>query len=248
MDGTDSERLSQITTRWTMLVRAHTDPADAARSAQCALLDCYGGAVGRYLLGAVHDPDVAAELSQEFAVRFLRGDFKRADPGRGRFRDYLKTALSHLVADHYRARQAAPRPLPADVAAGNDPTTADDDPFLASWRAELLDRTWEALAAAHPTEHAVLLARVTEPDLSSSALADLVAARLGKPLTAAAARKALQRAHGHFAELLVAEVAASLKVPDDARAGNPAELEEELRALDLLRYCGSALAKQETAG
>src|SRR3712207_7176976 len=48
----------------------------------------------------------AEELLQEFAVRFLRGDFRRADPQRGRFRDYVKTALIHLVIDHQRAEQA----------------------------------------------------------------------------------------------------------------------------------------------
>ncbi len=241
MEWADREHLSQISTLWTMLVRAHASPADAARSAQCAMLERYGGAVGRYLLGAVRDPDAAAELTQEFAVRFLRGDFRRADPGRGRFRDYLKTALIHMVTDHRRARTGAPGPLPADVAASADPADGEDDAFLASWRAELLDRTWDALAAAHPTEHAVLLLRVSEPDLTSPALAEQAGARLGRPLTAAAARKALQRAHAHFAGLLVAEVARSLDGPP------PADVEAELRDVDLLRYCRSALTERGPA-
>jgi RNA polymerase sigma-70 factor (ECF subfamily) len=228
------EHLSQISTLWTMLLRAHT-PADDAAAAQHELLERYGGAVGRYLLGAVHDPDAAAELTQEFAVRFLRGDFRRADPGRGRFRDYLKTALIHLVTDHHRARQGAPRPLPAEVAAASG-ATDDEDKFLASWRAELLDRTWDDLAASHPTEHAVLMVRVAEPDLPSSEIGERAAERLGRPISAAAARKALQRAHGHFAELLVAEVGRSLDEPT-AR-----DLEAELRELDLLRYCRSAMS------
>jgi DNA-directed RNA polymerase specialized sigma24 family protein len=235
------EHLSQITTQWTMLLRAHATPADAAAAAQHVLLDRYGGAVSRYLLGAVRDDDAAADLAQEFAVRFLRGDFRRADPGRGRFRDYLKTALSHLVTDHRRARAAAPRPLPLDAAVPAD--EADDDAvFLASWRAELLDRTWDALAAGHPTEHAVLLVRVSEPDLASAAVAEKAGARLGRPLTAAAARKALQRGHGRFAELLVREVTRSLGEPA------PAEVEGELQELDLLRYCRSALAEHDAAG
>ena len=105
------EHLSQITTLWTMLLRAHT-PADDAAAARHALLERYGGAVGRYLLGAVHDPDAAAELTQEFAVRFLRGDFRRAEAARGRFRDYLKTALIHLV-DRLLPRQAGRAPATA---------------------------------------------------------------------------------------------------------------------------------------
>src|SRR5437868_1827150 len=162
MAPSDREHLSQISTQWTMLLRAHASPDDRAVAAQHALLLRYGGAVGRYLLGAVRDPDAAAELAQEFAVRFLRGDFRGADPGRGRFRDYLKTALIHLATDHHRSRQAGPRSLPPDAAAPE--TSEDEDAFVAGWRAELLDRTWDALAAAHPTEHAVLLLRVNDPD------------------------------------------------------------------------------------
>jgi len=140
-----------------------------------------------------------------------------------------------LVTDHRRARLAAPRPLPADAAAPEP--VADQDAFDVGWRADLLDRTWDALAAAHQTEHAVLLARVNDSDLPSSTLAEQVSARLGRPLTAAAARKALQRAHADFAVLLVQEVARSLDTP------TPEALEEELRALDLLRYCRTALTK-----
>jgi DNA-directed RNA polymerase specialized sigma24 family protein len=82
MDPDRDDWLSQITTEWTMLLGAHAGTAAAARPLQHALLERYGGAVARYLLGAVRDPDVAADLAQEFAVRFLRGDFRRADPGR----------------------------------------------------------------------------------------------------------------------------------------------------------------------
>jgi RNA polymerase sigma-70 factor (ECF subfamily) len=237
------QHLSQLSTLWTLLLRAHAAPADAALSAQHALLERYGGAVYRYLLGAVRDPDAAAELAQEFAVRFLRGDFRRADPGRGRFRDYLKAALIHLIADHRRAGRQRPRSLAPDTPGPAPPEPPDDEAaFLASWRAELLDRTWDALAAASPTQHAVLLARVDEPELPSPQLAERVGARLGRPLTAAAARKALQRAHARYAELLVEEVARSLGEP------TPAELAEELRALDLLRYCRSVLAQRGPAG
>jgi RNA polymerase sigma-70 factor (ECF subfamily) len=239
MEPADCEHLSRISTLWTMMWQAHAGTAEGAASAQHALLERYGGAVYRYLLGALHDPDVAAELTQEFAVRFLRGDFRRADPECGRFRDYLKTALSHLVTDHHRARQHRPRPLDPDMPEPASPEPPDDEAlFLASWRAELLDRTWEALAAVHPTQHAVLLIRVGEPELPSPQIAERVRVRLGRPLTAGAVRKALQRAHAQYAELLVDEVSRSIGAPA------PAELEAELRTLDLLRYCRSAVAKR----
>src|SRR5262249_18645940 len=150
-----------------------------------------------------------------------------------------KTALSHLVTDHRRAQVGSPRPLPPDVADRADPADDEGEEFLASWRAELLDRTWDGLAAAPPTAHARRLLRGTDPDLTSAELAEQAGAQLGRPLTAAAARKALQRAHAHFAELLVAEVARSLDGPTSV------DVEAELRELDLLRYCRSVARTSE---
>jgi RNA polymerase sigma-70 factor (ECF subfamily) len=205
------------------------------------LLQRYSGAAYRYLLGAVRDPDVAAELCQEFALQFVRGDFRRADPERGRFRDYLKTALIHLVTDYQNERRAAPRrlspdePEPAAPAAESLSTEQD---FLQSWREELLERTWKALAEANPSYHAALLLRVENLDMPSSEMAQQLAGQFGKPISAAWVRKVLQRAHRKFAELLVDEVAYSLE------AATHAQLGEELRELDLLKYCRSALARR----
>lgn len=238
--GAADDRLSQISTMWTMLLRAHGEPDDAARAARREMLERYGRAAHRYLLGAVRDPDAATELAQELAVRFLRGDFHRADPDRGRFRDYLKTALIHLVIDYRRAEGARPRALAHDPPAPMPPES-DDEIFLAGWRGELLDRTWDALATAHPSSHAALLLRVEQPEWTSAQLADEIARRTGKPGTPAAARKAIERGHGQFAALLIEEVARSLDRPSRA------DIEEELKALDLLRYCRSALESWRSA-
>ena len=51
-------------------------------------------------------------------------------------------------------------------------------------------------------------------------------------------RKALQRSHAKFAELLVEEVAISLGEPSRE------ELAKELGELDLLKYCRSALERR----
>src|SRR5436190_1193761 len=137
MSADENERLSRISTHWTLVFQAHADRADAV--AQGTLLQRYRRAVFRYLLGALRDADQAEELAQEFALRFLRGDFRRAHPERGRFRDYVKTALSHLVTDLHRARKAGPLPLggPEPAAA---PAAPEDD-FLRCWREEVLECT-----------------------------------------------------------------------------------------------------------
>ncbi len=232
------DRLSRIATQWSAVLAAHQGPDDHSR--QSALLERYSGAVFRYLLGAVRDPDVAEELAQEFALRFVRGDFRRADPERGRFRDYLKTAVINLVTDYHRARQVAPMQLASrapEVVAPAESIVAEPD-FLLNWREELLQHTWKALAEAQPDYHAILLHRVENPDATSAQAAEELQARLQKPISAAGVRKAVQRAHSKFADLLVDEVTASLDTP------TPEAISEELRTLDLLKYCKSALARR----
>ena len=99
-----------FSTHWTTLFRAHQGESDADTGARQQLLLRYYGAVYRYLLGIVRDPAAAEDLTQEFAVRFLRGDFRRAAPERGRFRDFLKTAVRHLAMDHWRQKEKASPP------------------------------------------------------------------------------------------------------------------------------------------
>ena len=142
------QRLSQIQTLWTIVGRAGgVGSTQAVNSAQEQLLERYGKVVYRYLLGALRDPDAADELSQEFALRFIRGDLAGADRDRGRFRDYLKGVLFHLIGDYHRRRRKQPLPLLDEhqPAAAADHAAASDDEFLNSWRSELLNRAWNSL-------------------------------------------------------------------------------------------------------
>ena len=235
--------LSQLPTLWSQVLGAHDANPDARRDAQEALLARYGGAVRRYLLASVRDPHVASDLVQEFALRFLRGDFRRADPARGRFRDYLKGALGNLVADHFRRRRASPGQLPDENLGPADraEAAAGDPEFRASWRDALLERAWEALAEdERQTDrplHTVLRFRAANPELRSPELAAEVGRALGKAVTAAGVRQTLHRARERFADLLLGVVADSLDPATRER------LEEELTEVGLLDYCRSALAR-----
>src|SRR5271165_1024348 len=111
--GKAGTNLNHISTIWSMVRKAHGVPG-AANPALEALLERYSGAVYRYLLGALRDPHAADDLSQEFSLRFVRGDFRNADPQRGRFRDLVKTVLFHLIVDYQRRQKAGPRALPPD--------------------------------------------------------------------------------------------------------------------------------------
>ena len=238
MEHVDAEpRLSEMSTHWTVVFQAHSGTPEEMNAAVSRLMCRYGGAVHRYLLKAVKDPDVAAELDQEFAVRFLRGDFRNSDPTRGRFRDYVKRAVQNLITDYYR-RKRATRTVQSS---GQEPAVQDpglarfEKQFIESWRADLLDRAWHALSeleknTGHPF-HTVLRSRVDNPGLTSSILAERLSTQLGRPLSAGAVRQALQRSRRKYVEFLLTEVLASLNRPSQD------ELEEELSDLRLLDYC-----------
>jgi RNA polymerase sigma factor (sigma-70 family) len=232
----DDARLSRIATRWSLVAEAHSREEEDAVATRQALFERYAAASYRYLLGAVHDAEAAEELCHEFAVRFLSGDFHRADPARGRFRDYVRKALINLANDHHRSRRDHPQRLPESLqlAARTDETQSERT-FEDCLREELLDRAWKALKEANANYHAALHLKVFEPELSSREIAEEINRRTGKALSPDTIRKTLERARTKFAELLVEEVARL------GQLGDPDQLRSELEQLDLLKYCRSAL-------
>ena len=242
-EGTFGERLSQIATPWADLDQASAGSMSALDAARRRLLLRYSPAVYSYLLGAVRDPDIADDLFQEFAVRLMRGAFRRADPRRGRFRDFLKTALSHLVTDHYRRQGRGPRQYHGrpDPAADRSPLAEAEERFAEEWRAQLIDRTFAALEVFEQRTgqplHTLLHFRVEHPEVPVADMARQLSARLVQEPSATWVYKHLHKARQKFADLLVAEVARTL---DDAGAE---QLREELAELGLLRWCLPALGR-----
>jgi RNA polymerase sigma-70 factor (ECF subfamily) len=240
------QRLSQISTAWTLIARAHCGDVAPEAAAQAALVERYQTAVYRYLLAAVRDLDVADELFQEFALRMVRGDFGRADPQRGRFRDYVKSSLINLVIDFRRKqkKQLVVAPLEEPVAPAPEGFDSDEA-FLSNWRTILLDRAWDALAAIQtsggPPFLTVLRFRSDHPELSSMQMVEQLNAQLQPvpPFTDAGLRKILQRARDKFTDLLVDEVARSLQCEaNDA-------IEQELIDLGFQAYCKRALQRRQ---
>src|SRR5262245_55288069 len=98
------QRLSLIATPWSLLYRANHGPAQEANDARRQLFERYAGAVRRYLRKLLPDPDAADEIFQEFTLQLVRGDLRGVDRARGRFRNYVKGTLFHLIADHHKQR------------------------------------------------------------------------------------------------------------------------------------------------
>jgi RNA polymerase sigma-70 factor (ECF subfamily) len=233
------QRLSSISTVWSLVYCAHRGPTAAATSARQQLLERYGGAVCRYLRKVLADPDAVEEVFQEFALQVVRGNLRGANHERGRFRNFVKGILFHLVADYRKEQRERPRSLPPTVAELQE---ADSDhQFVESWCDELLARAWAALGnvSCETTQplYAVLRFRADHPDMRSPQLAKELTLQLGKPFTPAGVRQILHRAREKFAALLLDEVIQTLENP------NMEELGEELIELGLLDYCRPALER-----
>lgn len=249
MEVPPAQRLSQIQTLWTVIRRAHGDgPADGVREAQRELIERYGGVVRRYLLGALRNAEAADELAQEFALRFVRGDLKNANRERGRFRDYVKGTLFHLIGDYHRRKmkQAAPLAAALEPSTLDEPLTAQDEAFLEGWRSELLHRAWQALEQLEQETgqpyHRVLRLRATQSDLRSGEMAAALSQSLQREVSADWVRQSLHRAREKFALFLLEEVSDTLDEP------TLDELEDELIAVGLHVYCQTALEARRAAG
>jgi RNA polymerase sigma-70 factor (ECF subfamily) len=245
-DKSIHDRLSLISTQWTLLQQAHAEEGDADTAALTALLQRYQNAVYRYLLGATRSPDVADELFQDFAVKLVRGDYRRAEEARGRFRDFLRTSLINLVNNH-RRREARARVKAVGIPDGEASSAKTPDmeaEFMNTWRKALLDRAWEGMAAAAESVgspmHTALRLRIDHPELNSPQIAERLTEMVqpAEPITDAGARKILQRARELFTDLLLDEVARSLNTTSlDA-------IEHEIIDLGFQAYCKRALERR----
>lgn len=230
------DRLSQIQTNWEQVFAACHESRETGGNvsdAQQQLLLRYAGAIYRYLTAVAGSEDVADDLAQEFALRFIRGDFRNARPERGRFRDFVKRSLVNLVIDsHRRKRQQASLDSNDETVWRVDQSIDHFAIFEKGWRADILQKTWQRYFE-NESERAsaeILKLRATHPQLSSSELAKHASSRLSQEFSAESIRQSLVRGRRRFAELLRVEVAHSL--------GNPSaeEVDQEMSALGLKKY------------
>lgn len=238
------DRLSRMDTLWSLVREAHKDPRGTGARFLGQLLERYRRPAQQYLLGALRDEAAAEELLQDFSLRFLRGDFWRADPANGRFRNFVKKALCNLVANHRKQQRAQARRqvsgIPADVGSddGNPAQLAEvalDQALLDQWRGYLLEHAKEQLrqveAKSKVPYFAALQMRVRErrPTYAEIA-AELNAAQPEKPYNEAGIRKIVERAREKFANALLTEVSRSLPLPTKS------DIEDEVAQLRLLPY------------
>lgn len=229
-------RLDAISTRWTLLRKAHGEAsptlADAARS---TLALRYMPAIRRYIGAIVQSDQDADDIAQDAMVRLLAGDFAGADPNRGRFRDLLKVAVRNMIRNRW-AQQNRRRGASLDVAElADEPDATDEACWLGQWRQGVLDLAWKTLEQQEQERpgnmaYTLLRLRTEHPNDSSDQLARRLSEKTGQSIRADAVRQKLHRARLKFVDLLIAEVARGLGEP------TPERIEEELIDLGLMDF------------
>ena len=231
----ERSRLDAISTRWTLLRKAHAGSATSAGAARNALVLRYLPAIRRYIGALVQNDQDADDIAQDAVVRLLAGDFAGADPTRGRFRDLLKVAVRNMVRNRW-AQQKRRRGASLDVAEiAATPSLEDDACWLAEWRTGVLDLAWKAIQQHQQDRpgsvaYTLLRLRTEFPNDSSEELASRLSRATGQALRADAMRQKLHRARLKFVDLLIAEVAHGLDQP------TPERIEEELIDLGLMDF------------
>jgi RNA polymerase sigma factor (sigma-70 family) len=232
---TISLRLDSMTTRWSLVRRAHQASILSAGQARNELVLRYSSAIRSYVRAILQDDARADELAQDAVVRLLSGDFAGADPNRGRFRDLLKVSVRNMARNHWeKENRRRPAAVNIDEIAGAT-QASDDSAWIAGWRQNALDLTWSALESferSQPGSSAVSMLRLRArfPEASSEELVKRLAEKTGKSITPEALRQQLRRARVKFAELLIEEIA------DGLENSTPDDVEEELAALGLIDY------------
>lgn len=215
-------RLDRISTRWSQI---HDPEYFVLR---------YSGAIRAYLEALLGGPQEAEEVAQEFLTNFLQQGLEAATPDRGRFRDYLKIAVRNAALTHLRRRktvQADPRYLAQIPDIRHE---SAEQQWLEQWRQCALQKAWRQLdwrqrRSAGNLFHTVLRLAMDHPQEDSLALARRASEAAGREVSAEAFRKQLSRARRLFAEVLIAEVAATVE------GGRTEDVQAELIELGLWR-------------
>lgn len=142
-------------THWSLVARAGAEAALSHKPALEQLLTLYSPPLLRHIQRRWYiDPDQAQDLLQGFIARGLieRNDLAQADRTRGRFRNFLLTALDHFVANTLRDQRARKR-LPEKLLSLDNslecdaPACAQADPFEIDWARQTVDEALRRMRA-----------------------------------------------------------------------------------------------------
>jgi DNA-directed RNA polymerase specialized sigma24 family protein len=105
------------TTRWTVIVNSQTSDEDCKRLILDGLFQKYWKPVYCYIRRKGYDNDKVKDLTQGFFTEIVWGRnlIQSANPEKGRFRNFLLTALECYLTDIYRYEHSQKRMPPKEI-------------------------------------------------------------------------------------------------------------------------------------
>ncbi|MGZ4962586.1 MAG: RNA polymerase sigma factor [Limisphaerales bacterium] len=226
-----------VTTRWSVVLAAGRSDTTHSRDALARLCQTYWYPLYAYVRRRGHNADEAQDLTQEFFARLLeKHSIASADPGRGRFRSFILTALNNFLAQEWEKARAQKRGGGAelfslDLARAEDRydlepailETPDKD-FDKKWALALLETVMLQLEHEYKTEGKSDVFNALKQTLAGSRESQPYA-DLAKQLntTEAAIKVTVHRLRKRYRELLQNEIANTVSSPE--------EIKEEMRHL-----------------
>lgn len=213
-----------------------------------SFFDVYQVPIRKFFACLCRDATEADEQFQEFALKFMSGAFDSFKPEKGRFRDYLKTALRNQIARSYGKKKNDAIQLTDELDA-----VAEDPKARAPLEAALreFDST-EGKQIKHLVDQDMLVdeqdgknafysllqfavnfqkARVDElrenpngrSKISVSTLVDFIKDSTGETITKDTAKKRMFRAKSAYASKMIFEIGNRIGDPDLSAIRNAAE-------------------------
>jgi DNA-directed RNA polymerase specialized sigma24 family protein len=225
------------TTHWTAVLAAGRGNTPQAHVALEELCRTYWYPLYVYVRRRGHSRDDAKDLTQAFFERFLEKNYLDGLSGeRGRFRAFLLASMNHFLANEWdrascqkRGGGSVPLSLDwqdADARYEIDPVDqlSPDKLYDRTWAVTLLERVLARLRAENTGEGRAAVFEALKLFLTAGKGATpYVEAASALKISETAARVAVHRLRARYRELLRVEIGQTLS--------DPAQVDEELRAL-----------------
>jgi RNA polymerase sigma-70 factor (ECF subfamily) len=223
------------TTHWSVVLRAGDSQSAGSAAALEQLCRAYWNPLYSFVRRSGHSPEDAQDLTQEFFARLLAGGaLKTADPDQGRFRSFLLTMLTRMMASEWRHEHRQKRgggavvfSLDAQAAEDRyqfeppDPVTPETI-FERRWAETVLDRVLDRLEAEY-RGHALGFENLQPYLVEDKGTAPFASAASRLGVSEAALKAVVYRLRCRYGEIFREEIAHTV--------GRPEEVEEEIRHL-----------------
>ena len=217
------------TTHWSLVVAAGERRHPEARKALAALCETYWPSVYALIRCRGHHPDEACDLTQGFFLKVLeQQSLKDASPDRGSFRGFLRTILRNYLTDErlrgaaLKRGQGAPQlhmdfegmeaSLAVELTQGQDPEKAFEVRWARTLLTRALDRLRMELQQSADAERWKRLEPLLTGDAPSGTYKEIAT---DLEMTESAVKVAVHRLRKRYGEALRAEVAQTVRDPDD---------------------------------